>query len=174
MIEPDQVASRLAGVKRLVEEHIPFNRVLGIRVESLGDETAMFSVPYREELLGDARRPALHGGVIGAAADACGGCAVWTRNGEADRVSTIDLRVDYLRRGRPAELRCFGEVLRVGNRVGVAKISVFHPDAPEHLVAEAKGVYSVKGAATDRAESEDPRTLPAASGAGGGERAVPK
>ena len=43
-------------------------------------------------------------------------------------------------------LHATGVVLRVGNRVGVATISLFHPSAPDELVAEAKGVYSVKRA----------------------------
>lgn len=133
-----------AQIQELFEELIPFNRVLGIRVVELGRGSAVFSVPYRPELIGDPSRPALHGGVISATADAAGGCAVWTVLGRRDRTSTIDLRVDYLRPGRPEELRLAAEVLRVGNRVGVAKISVFHPDKPEDLVAEAKGVYSVK------------------------------
>ena len=59
-------------------------------------------------------------------------------------MSTIDLRVDYLRRGRPEELRCRGEVLRVGNRVGVAQMVLFHPSTPDEIIAEAKGVYSLR------------------------------
>lgn len=136
----------LPQIKQLFEEHIPFNRVLGIQVSRIERGSVEFSIPYRPELIGDPSRPALHGGVISAAADAAGGCAVWSLLGSRDRTSTIDLRVDYLRPGRPEELRMTAEVLRVGNRVGVAKISVFHPDKPDDLVAEAKGVYSVKRA----------------------------
>jgi len=137
---------RLAELRELFLDRIPFNRVLGIRIVELAPGRALFSVPFRPELVGDPTRPALHGGVISAAADACGGCAVWSAVGDDDRVSTIDLRVDYLRPGRLEELQCLGDVLRVGNRVGVAKISVFHPASPGELVAEAKGVYSVKRA----------------------------
>jgi len=137
---------RLAELRELFLDRIPFNRVLGIRIVELAPGRALFSVPFRPELVGDPSRPALHGGVISAVADACGGCAVWSAVGDDDRVSTIALRVDYLRPGRLEELRCLGDVLRVGNRVGVAKISVFHPASPDELVAEAKGVYSVKRA----------------------------
>ena len=101
----------------------------------------------RPELIGDPDRPALHGGVLSAVADTCGGCAVWSAVGADDRVSTIDLRIDYLRPGQPEELRCIGNVLRVGNRVGVAQITLFHPSASDVPIAEAKGVYSVKRAA---------------------------
>ncbi len=141
---PGSVAARYARVKEFFEKRIPFHLVLGLQVHELREGFALFSIPYRPELIGDPDRPALHGGVISAVADACGGGAVWTAIGPTDRVSTIDLRVDYLRPGRPEELRCAGEVLRLGNRVGVAKITVFHPKDAARPIAEAKGVYSVK------------------------------
>lgn len=139
--------ARLAEIRELFLTRIPFNRVLGIEIVQLSPGEALFSVPFRPELIGDPDRPALHGGVLSAVADTCGGCAVWTAVGEDDRVSTIDLRVDYLRPGQPEELRCVGRVLRLGNRVGVAQITLFHPSAEDTPIAEAKGVYSVKRAA---------------------------
>ncbi|MCB9594369.1 MAG: hotdog fold thioesterase [Sandaracinaceae bacterium] len=140
-------AARLTEVRQLFLERIPFNRVLGIEIVDLSPGMALFSVPFRPELIGDPDRRALHGGVLSAVADTCGGCAVWSRIGENDRVSTIDLRIDYLRPGQPEELRCRGSVLRLGNRVGVAQITLFHPSAADTTIAEAKGVYSVKRAA---------------------------
>lgn len=140
------VQPRLTELRELFLEEIPFNRILGIEILELEPGHAVLAVPFRPELVGDPVRPALHGGVISALADTCGGCAVWSAVGEEDRVSTVDLRVDYLRPGRLEELRCAGDVLRVGNRVGVANMSLFHPSRPDAPVAEAKGVYSVKRA----------------------------
>jgi len=139
-------AQHLDEVRELFLEKIPFNRVLGIQILRLDPGNVLFSVPFRPELVGDPVRGALHGGVISAVADTCGGCAVWSALSGEDRVSTIDLRVDYLRPGRAEELRCRGEVQRLGNRVGVAQISLFHPSTPDEVVAEAKGVYSVRRA----------------------------
>ncbi len=136
-------ARHLAYVKDLFER-IPFNRVLGIQVRELSAERVLFCVPFREELIGDSQRPALHGGVLSATADAAGGAAVWAAIGPADRVSTIDLRIDYLRPARPEDIHVEATVLRVGNRVGVASIRVFHPSSPDEIVADCKGVYSVK------------------------------
>ena len=138
--------ARVSEIRRLFLERIPFNRVLGIEIVELGPGRALFAVPFRPELIGDPERPALHGGVLSAVADTCGGCAVWCAVEEDDRVSTIDLRVDYLRPGRPEDLRCEGRVLRVGNRVGVAHVTLFQDSAPGEVIAEAKGVYSVKRA----------------------------
>ncbi len=46
------------------EEGIPFNRVLGLRVEALTRGKAILRVPWKTELTGDASRPAVHGGVL--------------------------------------------------------------------------------------------------------------
>lgn len=146
MSPPPPSETRLAELRELFLEQIPFNRVLGIQIVEIERGRAVFSVPYRPELVGDPSRPALHGGVISAVADTCGGCAVWSAIRNEDRVSTIDLRVDYLRPARLEELRCVGEVLRVGNRVGVANVSLFHPTSSDEILAEVKGVYSVRRA----------------------------
>lgn len=136
----------LGLVRELIESQIPFNRVLGIRVVSLAVGRAVLEIPFRDSLIGDSQRPALHGGVLSALMDTAGGAAVFTAIGAGDRCSTIDLRVDYLRPARLATIQARAEVLRVGNRVGVTNIRVTHPDAPDEVVAEGKGVYSVKRA----------------------------
>lgn len=137
---------RWGALRELMLRRIPFNRVLGIDILELAPGRSVLAVPFRPELVGDPDRPAPHGGGISALADTCGGCAVWSAVGGDDRVSSIDLRVDYLRPGRLEGLHAAGEVLRVGNRVGVANISLFHPSRPGELVAEAKRVYSEKRA----------------------------
>ncbi len=135
-------------VRRFMAEMVPFHRVLGVEVDHLEPGFAALSVPYRPELIGDPDRPALHGGVLSALADACGGAAVWTAVGDGDRVSTVDLRVDYLRPARLERVRAEARVARVGNRVAVTRIVLMHPESanPTESVAEAMGVYSVKRA----------------------------
>ncbi|MCU0694609.1 MAG: hotdog fold thioesterase [Polyangiaceae bacterium] len=145
MAEQDaDVAQKLAYVRRIMAEMIPFNRLLGIEVVELQAGRAVLALPFRQELLGDPLRPALHGGVLSALADTCGGAAVWTAIGPQDRVSTIDLRVDYLLPGPPERMVAVADVLRVGNRVGVAAIRIASASLPHQVVAEGKGVYAVK------------------------------
>ncbi len=133
-----------ALVRRFMAEEIPFNRFLGVEVDAVAHEYARISVPFREELIGDPLRRALHGGVLSMLLDTVGGAAVWTTVGLTGRVSTIDLRVDYLRPGRCERLIAEARVLRVGNRVGVVSMRAFHPDAPEATVADGRGVYNIK------------------------------
>jgi uncharacterized protein (TIGR00369 family) len=118
--------------------------VLGIRVVEIDKGHVRMEIAFREELIGDPVRRAVHGGVISALADTAGGCAVWSAlDEETARVSTIDIRIDYLRPGRPETLVAEANVVRAGRRVGVADIRLFHPSAPAESIATGKGVYNV-------------------------------
>ena len=132
-------------LKQVMEEMIPFNRYLGVKLARAESGFARLEVPFRDELGGDPLRPALHGGVLSALADAAGGAAVWTGiEDEEARISTIDLRIDYL---RPAKLELVvaeARIVRLGNRVGVADVRLFHPSAEAETIATGKGVYNIK------------------------------
>lgn len=131
-------------VKRFMEEHIPFNRFLRLRASRLEPGFCRLEVPFREELVGDPFRPALHGGVLSTLIDTAGGAAVWTEIDPGDRVSTVDLRVDYLRPAPLTDIACEATVVRIGNRVGVTDMKAFAIDAPDRILATGKGVYNVK------------------------------
>lgn len=134
----------LGALEQFFAEGIPFNKFLGLRLTGLGRGWASAELPFRPELIGDPSRPALHGGVISMMADTLGGGAVFTLVDPGDKVATIDLRVDYLRPGRPEDLLATAWVIRLGNRVGVASIELSHPSQPDQLVALGKGVYVIK------------------------------
>jgi uncharacterized protein (TIGR00369 family) len=128
----------------MMEAFIPFNAFLGVKVTSVSPGSVVMEIPFRPELVGDPMRPALHGGVLSALADTCGGAAVWVAlENPLARVSTIDLRVDYLRPARLETLVAEARVVRLGNRVGVADMKLYNAGAPELSVATGKGVYNV-------------------------------
>jgi len=129
---------------KFIDGLVPFNKHLGIRIVRADEGFVRLELPYRPEFIGDQSRPALHGGVISTLIDTCGGFAVWTKISMEDRVSTIDLRVDYLSPGAPETLIAEATVVRVGNRVGVTDVRVFQPSAPERTVATGKAVYNIK------------------------------
>jgi uncharacterized protein (TIGR00369 family) len=129
---------------RFFEEVIPFNKFLGVKIVRAEDGFVRLEVPFRSEFIGDPMRPALHGGVISTLIDACGGFAVWTKISMEDRVSTIDLRVDYLSPGAPENVIVEAQVVRVGNRVGVVDARCFQPSDEQRTVATGKAVYNIK------------------------------
>ena len=133
-------------IRRLAEELIPFNKFLGVRVVAVERGRVEMEIPWRDELIGDPLKVAVHGGVISMLVDTAGGMAIWTalENPTQQRVSTIDLRVDYLRPGRPETLVAEAVVVRAGRSVGVTDMRVFHPSARGDTIATGKGVYAIK------------------------------
>lgn len=127
-----------------VEQGIPFNSYLGLKVDAVREGFARLRLPYRPEFVGDARRPALHGGLISTLVDTCGGIAVWSCCCLDDRIATIDLIVDYLRPAPADDLVAEATVRLLGNRVGNARVTVFSAGRPDEAVAEGRGVYNVR------------------------------
>ena len=125
------------------EQRIPFNAHLGMKVVALDKGSCRLRVPFADHLVGDPFRPALHGGVMSTLADAAGGLAVFsTLDNIASKASTVDLRVDYLRRGLLEEIVCDAHVVRAGNRVAVTTMTLTQQDG-ERRIAEARGVYNI-------------------------------
>jgi uncharacterized protein (TIGR00369 family) len=128
-------------VLRIMEEHVPFNRMLGIRGEWVESGHAVLVLPVRDEFVGDPRRPALHGGVLSALIDTAGGVAAWSALPEGESVSTVDLRVDFLEPGRlGGPLRAEARLVRKGNRVCHVRVALTQDGT---LVAEGVGVYNI-------------------------------
>jgi uncharacterized protein (TIGR00369 family) len=133
-----------ATLTEMMERFVPFNAFLGVRVVHVEKKLLRLEVPFRPELVGDPIRPALHGGVLSALADAAGGGAVWLGIEDTRaRVSTIDLRIDYLRPARLETIVAEASVVRIGNRVGVADMRLYNAPSPEMTVATGKGVYNI-------------------------------
>lgn len=131
-------------LRRIAEEMIPYNRWLGLVAVGLEPGKVRFEIPWRDEFVGDWTRPALHGGVLSALADVAAGMAVWSAVDDPHtRVSTIDLRVDYLRPGKLERVAAEAAVVRVGGRVGVADVRMFHVTNEAETIATGKGVYAI-------------------------------
>lgn len=134
----------LETLRQLMEEWVPFNRYLGMKVAHAEAGRIRLELPFKEEFIGDPLRRALHGGVLSALADAAGGMAVWSSVADPNaRVSTIDMRIDYLRPGKPEAVCAEAVVVRQGNRVGVSDMRVFHPSAEAETIATGKAVYNI-------------------------------
>jgi uncharacterized protein (TIGR00369 family) len=133
-----------ARLSELVEQALPFNVHLGIKAVEFGEGTATLSIPFKPELIGDPRRPALHGGVISTLVDVTGGFALWTRCSLDDRIATIDLSVDYLRPAPAKDLFARATVRLLGNRVGNVHVVVWSEGAPDVHVAEGRAVYNIR------------------------------
>jgi uncharacterized protein (TIGR00369 family) len=140
-----------AELRRTFEQIIPFNRVLGLKIDSLDFKAPRLRFDMRPELVGNPVRQILHGGVISATLDVVGGLAIAlasiTRKAEEipvrhfPDIGTIDLRIDYLRPGRGHHFLATGRVVRLGGRVAVAHMELV--DDTGEQIATGSGAYIV-------------------------------
>ncbi|MEM7801897.1 MAG: thioesterase family protein [Chloroflexota bacterium] len=139
-------------LRTAAEQFIPFNKHLGIQYHH-GDPIQL-SLNNRPELVGNAVRNILHGGVIATILDVAGGIAIMknmvdtlefeTQQGMIDqfaRSGTVDLRVDYLRPGRGQTFTATGEIIRDGKRITVTRMQLQNEEGT--LIAVGTGTYVV-------------------------------
>ncbi len=138
-----------------MQEQIPFHRWLGLRVEPTDSDRAAFRLPWRDELTGNPLRPAVHGGVLATLADTAAVTAVLIALADdrgqptaGDQLSTVDLRIDYLRASHGRDLVAAAEVVRAGGRIAVAKVAIHEDGLPAagagDPIAIAHSVFAVQ------------------------------
>ena len=150
----DTVSAQLNFLRKWYEQQIPFNRLIGLRVETLRIDFVAVQLAMREELIGNSIHGILHGGVISSVLDAAGGltaaasilekmqgCSAKQISARIARIGTIDLRVDYLRPGRGETFRASSAIMRSGNKVAVTRMEFFNNE--ETLIAVGTGTYIV-------------------------------
>ena len=130
------------ALKQLMEEHIPFNKHLGVKALTVTPELVELLLPFKPEHIGDPTRKALHGGTISMLIDTAGGAVAFMNVDENDRVSTVDLVVDYLRPGA-GDIIARARVVRRGNRVITANVDVVRADDTSLAIAQGRGVYNI-------------------------------
>ncbi len=136
----EKMDDALALIKHTFEESIPMHRFLGLEILLLKKDFVRIRVPFRDEVVGDFRTNRWHGGVIATVMDSVGGVIGGMHfTTLEDKIDTIDLRVDYLRGAEPAEITVEGKLIRLGNRILVARMKAFQNN---ELIAEGKGVYN--------------------------------
>ena len=136
-----------SGLKTLMEKKVPFNEHLKMSVDVIREGFCIVRVPWQDHLTGDTNRPAVHGGVLATLLDAAGGVAGWSLlENKNDRISTVDLRVDYLRPGPAKDMLCEAQVVRMGNKVCVVKMEIYSDgDDKENIgpIATGQAVFNV-------------------------------
>ena len=138
-----------ALMRKVMEQHIAFNKYLGLKVESFDANAPKLRFEMRPELVGNPARQILHGGVISATLDVAGGFAIMLSLAAEmtgiptsfPNMGTIDLRVDYLRPGRGKHFVATARIVRKGKRIAVTHMEL-HNDAGE-LIATGGAAYVV-------------------------------
>ncbi len=144
-----QNAVTRALMRKVMEEYIAFNKLIGLKVESFDPAAPKLRFDMRPELVGNPARKILHGGVISATLDVAGGYAIMLALLEEVKVmptsfpnmGTIDLRVDYLRPGRGKYFVASARIVRKGKRIAVTHMEL-HNDEGE-LISSGSAAYVI-------------------------------
>ena len=148
------ITTLLPLIHRFIEERIPFNRILGLKVDALNLDSVQLRINMRDDLIGNPVKGILHGGVICSVMDVAGGitAAMGVLKKMVDQsseeiskrlmnVGTIDLRVDYLRPGLGEYFLATGAIMRAGKKVAVIRMQL-HNDK-DILIAVGTGTYII-------------------------------
>ncbi len=153
MKEPGGNDEFLRVINEMFSEQIPFNRFLGLSIESISPGGVTVSFRMRTELMGHRKRRMVHGGVISSVIDVTGGLVAFMGAQERmdetleaklerfGRVSTIDLRVDFPRPGTGMTFTATARTLRTGNKVAVTRTELTNETG--ELIAVGTGSYTV-------------------------------
>src|SRR3546814_6670968 len=96
---------------------VPYFRFLGLTMREDKDGALLCVLPADPKLIGNARLPALHGGVVGALLESAAIVQlIWAA--ETDAIpKIIDLQVVYLRSARPVETFARATITTHGRRI---------------------------------------------------------
>jgi uncharacterized protein (TIGR00369 family) len=122
-----------------VLDAIPYARFLGVGVER--HEGALECIlPFREEIVGNAVLPAVHGGVLGAFLELTALLRLIDESGTERVPKPINFSIDYLRSAGPATTRARAEIFKLGRRVAVVHVLAWQ-DHPSRPVASGNGKF---------------------------------
>jgi uncharacterized protein (TIGR00369 family) len=126
-------------VTNLVES-IPYARFLGVTVERA--ENGLHCIlPFRDEIVGNQRLPAIHGGVLGAFLELTAFLHLLDESGTTERIPRpINFSVDYLRSAGPATTTARAEIFKLGRRIANVHVVAWQQD-PKRPVAYGNGKF---------------------------------
>lgn len=147
-----------------------FHDWLDLRVAEVDEGEATIVLPYREELIGNPKIPAIHGGILAGLIDLAGGAATFTVCNAP--TPTIDLRIDYVRPALERDTVAVAEIVNAGSTIAFVDVDVFQlpDDAPDltdsrleagdleeaKLVATGRVTYSTKNAKPEAGPEDIP------------------
>jgi len=119
-------------------QNTPYLKLLGIELVELGAETAVMSLAMKDDL----RQPygLLHGGATASLIDTAMAFAVVNALPAADKATTVDLTVQYLRPHTNGKVVCTAKVTRAGKRLLFLSAEVVNEEGK--LVATALSTYT--------------------------------
>jgi uncharacterized protein (TIGR00369 family) len=113
---------------------IPYARFLDVRIEEAADGL-LCVLPFRDDLVGNAALPALHGGVVGAFLELTA-LVQAIELADTERVpKPINFSVDYLRSAGPRDTHGRAEIVKHGRRIANVRVVAWQDDPGKPVAA---------------------------------------
>jgi len=151
---PHEQAKLETAIRQVFEQLISFNRIIGVKVESLDASAPVLRFDMKQELLGNFLYGRLHGGVIASALDTVAGlaimCAIAQKHAHETteqilqrftRIGTVDMRTDYLHPGTGKHFVATASVNRLGGRIASTQMRLENDGG--QLIATGVGAYVI-------------------------------
>ncbi len=142
MTDPFSEARRLAresGDFSQLVAAVPYAKYLGVQL-ALHEGQPRAMLPFRQELVGNPRLPAIHGGITAAFMENAAMLQLLYQLDTARVPKSIDFSIDYLLPARTEELYADCEIGRMGSRVAQATIRCWQK-SQERPIAVARGHF---------------------------------
>ncbi|MCK6554888.1 PaaI family thioesterase [Candidatus Binatia bacterium] len=123
---------------------IPYAGFLGVTIDRTEDGFVCV-LPFKPDLVGNPRLPAIHGGVLGAFLELTATLRLIDESGVARLPKPINFAVDYLRSAGPATTRARANIFKLGRRIAVVHVVAWQ-ESPEKPVVSGVGKFLLSGA----------------------------
>jgi len=136
-------------------QSVPYHKDIGLELLELDAKHVAAKLPMKDSLVGNPFQKILHGGVISAVLDSTGGLmagfGAYARMQDLPaeerfevlaKLGTIDMRIDFLRPGKPGKDGYFiatASLLRAGNKVAVTRMEFANDEGV--VLAVGTGTY---------------------------------
>jgi uncharacterized protein (TIGR00369 family) len=118
---------------------IPYARFLGLRLERDG-RGLLCVLPFRPEIVGNVRLPAVHGGVVGSFLELTALLGLIDQSEGPAIPKPINFSIDFLRSAGPTDTRGRAEIVKLGRRIANVRVVAFQDD-PDKIVAAGIGNF---------------------------------
>lgn len=118
---------------------MPYARFLGVTIERTAGGFDCV-LPFKHELIGNPRLPALHGGVLGAFLELTAILRLIDESGLERVPKPINFAVDYLRSAGPTTTRARANIFKLGRRIAVVHVVAWQ-ESPEKPVVSGVGKF---------------------------------
>ncbi|WP_348766994.1 PaaI family thioesterase [uncultured Salinisphaera sp.] len=145
----DSNESKTTAIHEDLVAAIPYAAYLDLRIEQADEAQArIYRMPYRDELIGSPRLPALHGGTVASLLELAMQFEVLIAEAQTRIPYPVDFSIDYWRSAAAADCLCRCRLIRSGRRIAQVQAECWQDD-PDRPIAFARADFLLRAVEGD-------------------------